>query len=304
MSTLKNGSFNAHIEASISKSLETEWKIQGFIPNEIGAMREVAMFEGGDGFNIFVKLGQNPWSYDQFTQEAWGLRHITENSEIATPKVIDVLDIDGAALLILEAIKTVPIESKQDWEILGRGLATLHKTTRDSCGLETHSYLGIWKQNNHPADNWPDYYKVMMLNSFYCLAESKKITDDEMKNVEETLNKLIEKLPEICGTVQPFSLLHGDPWLGNMLYDGKQLVLIDCSIYYGNREMDISTVEIFKEFSPISDYFLDAYHECYPIDPGFKDRKELWYVNQYFGWVTYFGDENLPRLMDAMRKYL
>ena len=118
--------------------------------------------------------------------------------------------------------------------------------------------------------------------------------------VEDSLKKLIRKLPDICGPEQPFSLLHGDPWLENLLYDGKRLVMVDCSIYYGNREMDLSTVDL---FCPVSDYFFDAYHECYPIDPGYKERINLWRINQWLGHIT-LDAKYLPKLMNAINAYI
>jgi fructosamine-3-kinase len=115
------------------------------------------------------------------------------------------------------------------------------------------------------------------------------------------IEKLIHKLPELCGPTQAFSLLHGDPWPGNLLFDGKQMIAIDCSIYYGNREIDLSTVDFFY---PVSEYFFKAYHEVYPIDPGYQERKALWQINQWLGHVTLFGEDYMPKLMNAVNRYL
>jgi fructosamine-3-kinase len=127
--------------------------------------------------------------------------------------------------------------------------------------------------------------------------DAGKMTYEQCLPVE----KLISRLPEICGPKQPFSLLHGDPWPGNLLYDGKQMIAIDCSIYYGNREIDLSTVDF---FFPVPEHFFSAYNEAYPIDPGYKDRKPLWQINQWLGHVTLFGDKFMSKLMDAVNPYL
>lgn len=260
-------------------------------------MHDAGIFKG-ENLDVFVKTGINSFSFDQFTQEAWGLQYIKTNSQIETPNIINVLNIDGAALLVMEAIDAKPVESNRDWEILGRGLAALHKTSWTRCGLETHSYLGIFRQDNRPMDTWAEFFGERRLRETMKMAvDAGKITYEQCLPVE----RLIRKLSEICDPTEPFSLLHGDPWPGNLLFDGKRMIAIDCSIYYGNREIDLSTVDFFY---PVSEYFFDAYHEVYPIDPGYKERKALWQINQWLGHVTLFGEEYIPRLMNAVNAYL
>lgn len=285
------------IEKCVSEYAGRKWAVADVVPNTVGAMHEAALFKG-DGLDVYVKMGTNPFSFDQFTQEAWGLSYIRSHSPIKTPEVIGVVKTGEKVLLIMEAIRTKPAETKKDWQILGSGLAELHKTTWDRCGLQTHSYLGIFLQDNTPEATWAEFFGERRLRPGLKMAiESGNMTSEATGAVE----KLIEKLPSLCDKTQPFSLLHGDPWLGNLLYDGKQLVLIDCSIYYGNREIDLSTVDLFCEVSP--DFF-EAYHEAYPIEPGYVERKSLWRVNQWLGIVTLLGKSEIPKLMDAVKPYL
>ncbi|MGI5900196.1 MAG: fructosamine kinase family protein [Christensenellales bacterium] len=295
-----SGRFNPQIERAVSERIGRSWKIESILQSTEKAMHGAATFAGG-GLSIFIKEGANPFSHDQFIQEAWGLGHIRANSHVATPEVIGVLHIDGITLLIMELVKTKPPQTKADWEILGRGLAELHRTQRDRCGLETHSYLGIFKQVNTQMDDWLEFFaQRRLMDSFRLAEEAGKLSGEELALVGRSLEKIINKLPDIAGPQQPFSLLHGDPWLANLLFDGEKLVLIDCSIYYGNREMDISTVGF---FCPVSEHLFAAYHESYPIEPGYKERENLWRVNQWLGHVT-LSAKYLPKLMDAMNYYL
>jgi len=191
-----------------------------------------------------------------------------------------------------------PVEKNSDWEVLGRGLATLHQITWDKCGLETHSYLGIFYQDNTPMDSWAEFYGQKRLSSSMQMAvDAGNMTSEQCRPVE----KLIERLPEIVGPTQPNSLLHGDPWPGNLLFNGIEMIAIDCSLYYGNREIDLSTVDFFY---PVSEYFFKAYDEVYPTDPGYSERKALWQINQWLGHVTLFGEKYIPRLMAAVNQYI
>jgi len=260
-------------------------------------MHDIGLIKG-NGYNVFVKVGGNSFSLDQFRQEALGLAYIKNHSAVRTPEVIDVVDFEGKALLILEAIDVKPMSDNKAWEILGRGLATLHQTTSEFCGLDMHNYLGIFRQENTPTETWVEFFGERRLRDSMQLAiDAGNMKTEHIKAVD----KLILKLPEICGPVQPNSLLHGDPWPGNLLFDGKQMIAIDCSIYYGNREIDLSTVDFFY---PVSEYFFKAYHEVYPIDPGYVERKELWQINQWLGHVTLFGESHIPKLLNAVNKYI
>lgn len=297
MNKLIDGLFNIEIEKCVTKYLNKQFKIIDIKKNNVAAMHDTAIFKG-ENFNVFVKAGTNPFSFDQFTQEVWGLNYIKNNSQIETPNIIDVLNVGSTALLIMEAVDVKPVESKKDWEILGRGLATLHKTSWNKCGLETHSYLGIFRQDNRPMDTWAEFYGERRLrDSMKMAVDAGNMTSEQCVPIE----KLINKLPEICGETQAFSLLHGDPWPGNLLFDGKQMIAIDCSIYYGNREIDLSTVDFFH---PVSEHFFNAYNEVYPIDSGYKERKSLWQINQWLGHVTLFGEKYIQKLMNEVNSYL
>lgn len=297
MGRLMDGFYNPQIEHAVAEHMGRPFHIQSVNKNEHSAMHETAIFSDGKK-SVFVKLGTNPFSPDQFVQEAWGLAYIQAHSPIKTPDVMDVVQTDGAVLLVMEAVEVRPVETKQDWDILGRGLAALHKTTWDKCGLETHSYLGVFRQDNTPMDSWAEFFGERRLrDSMKMAVDAGNMTAEQCRPIEA----LIEKLPSIVGPSQPHSLLHGDPWPGNLLFDGRQMVAVDCSLYYGNREIDLSTVDFFY---PVPQHFFSAYHEVYPIDPGYPERKALWQINQWLGHVTLFGEKYMPKLMAAVNRYL
>lgn len=292
-----DGAYNIPIEKVVSKYLKKQFQIQAISKIEEGCMHDIALVRGNE-VNVFVKVGGNSFSLDQFKQEAIGLKYIETHSAVKTPEVIDVVEFEDKALLILEAIDVKPMADNKAWEILGRGLATLHQSTSEKCGFDTHNYLGIFHQDNSPTETWVEFFGERRLGDSMKMAVNSGNMKPEHCNAVE---KLIQKLPEICGPIQPHSLLHGDPWPGNLLFDGKQMVAIDCSIYYGNREIDLSTVDFFY---PVSEHFFKAYHEVYPIDPGYSERKELWQINQLLGHVTLFGESHIPKLMNAVNKYI
>ena len=248
MKKLVEGLFFSEIEEAVNRYAGRVWHVLSAKGNEQAAMHDSALLQG-KGLNVYVKIGSNSFSVDQFKQEAIGLKIISERSGVATPEVIDVLDQNGTAILIMQAVDTQPIEADCSWITLGQGLAQIHKAAWTHCGLETHSYLGIFRQDNRPMDSWHDFYGERRLRVQMRMAvDAGNMSPEDCKPIET----LIRKMPAICGPDQPFSLLHGDPWPGNLLYDGERLVAIDCSVYYGNREIDLSTVDFFPLFHKFS----------------------------------------------------
>ena len=297
MNILFDGSYNRCIETAVTANTGLPFHITDIRKVSMGAMHSVAIFIG-ERFSVFVKAGTNSYSEEQFRAEAWELDYIRTHTSVRTPQVIAVIKEGDTALLILEAIKEVKPESNRDFAILGEGLASLHRTENDRCGFERPTYLGIFKQDNTWKPSWTEFYGECRLRDTMQMAvKAGKMTPRECERIE----KLILKLPDICLPQDRFSLLHGDPWLGNLMYDGKELVMIDCSLYYGNREIDLTTVDF---FNPVPRSFFDAYHEVYPIENGFEERADLWEINQWLGHVTLYGDKYKTPLFRAVDRYI
>ncbi len=303
MNPLVSGRFDSAVARAVKACTGEAFRITGVRENTADAMHAAAFFSGELGllktpFCVFVKAGTNPFSEEQFRAEARGLDYIRTNTSVRAPRVIGVESEDGTALLILEVVEAKKPESKSDWAKMGQGLAALHCVTSDTCGFDFSTYLGIFRQDNTRKKTWREFYGECRLRDTMNIGLSQgRLTEDDRDLIE----RLIARLPQVCPEPSCFSLLHGDPWLGNLLFDGNELVLIDCSLYYGNREIDLTTVDF---FCPVPTHFFDAYCECFPPEEGFEERADLWKVNQWIGHVILYGDRFRPRLLRAAQKYL
>ncbi|MGM9663564.1 MAG: fructosamine kinase family protein [Eubacteriales bacterium] len=297
MNILSEGTYNADIESSVTAKTGKTFRISEIRENKTGAMHDAAIFKG-EGLDVFVKIGKNSFSHEQFDVEAYELDYLREHTSVRTPHVIDVVHRGDSALLILEALCDVKPESKSDWEILGRGLAEIHRTHSNKCGFDRPTFLGIFKQDNTWKTSWSEFYgECRLFDTMKMAVDAGHMKPEECAVIE----KLAGRLPEICPPQNEFSLLHGDAWLGNLMFDGKELVAIDCSLYYGNREIDLTNVDF---FCPVPQTFFDAYNEAYPIEYGFEERRDLWKINQWLGHVALFGEKYIQKVMDCAKKYL
>ena len=84
------------------------------------------------------------------------------------------------------------------------------------------------------------------------------------------------------------ALLHGDLWGGNYLIDAQgNPVLIDPAVYYGDREAEIAFTELFGGFGA---QFYAAYHETWPLDGGYADRRDLYNLYHLLNHLNLFGE--------------
>ena len=72
------------------------------------------------------------------------------------------------------------------------------------------------------------------------------------------------------------SLLHGDLWSGNAGFTAEGPVVFDPAVYYGDREADLAMTELFGGFPQA---FYHGYDTAWPLDPGYRVRKQRY--NQY-----------------------
>lgn len=95
------------------------------------------------------------------------------------------------------------------------------------------------------------------------------------------------------------SLLHGDMWGGNLLFNTSgRPVFIDPQPLYGDREMDIAMTQFFGGFGPD---FYAAYEADYPLDEE-ADMRVPWYQLYYaLMHLTLLGEAYGRAVEEALR---
>jgi fructosamine-3-kinase len=63
-------------------------------------------------------------------------------------------------------------------------------------------------------------------------------------------------------------------------------VIFDPEVYYGDREADLAMTELFGGFGPD---FYSAYREAWPLDPGYRVRKDLYNLYHVLNHFNLFG---------------
>lgn len=234
--------------------------------------------------NFFLKWNPS-CENDMFLKEAAGLNELNsvDNKFLSIPKVIWAKEVDQLpGLLMMEYLKPSGGVTNMD-EMLGRGLATIHKKTADQFGFYHDNYCGATIQKNNWNNSWIEFFGQQRIwNLIELIRKTRTLSYTEINTYE----KLLLKLPELLLYKTAPSLIHGDLWSGNYMCTEKDYALIDPATYYADREMEFSIMKMFGGFSP---RVWDAYNEEFPIEPGWQERNKIYQLYHILNHYYLFG---------------
>jgi protein-ribulosamine 3-kinase len=282
------------LEQFISEHTGRKWIIKEARDMAEFACHPAAILSDG-AFSVFAKFSQAANGIEQFEIELAGLRLLSERSGVLIPTPIGIIPVPGGSILALETVQAVE-RTARAWRQIGQALASIHKIKGDRFGLETNGYFGPLYQDNTPVDDWPAFYAERRLQPGLRMAvDSGNLPAEVVLPVE----RIIARLPELCGPQVQSVLLHGDASQNNFISAETGAVVIDPAVYYGHPEMDLAYIDYFQ---PVPRDVFDGYQEQLPIDPGFWDRRHLWRLWGYLAAVTVEGAGHLGRLYEALRR--
>lgn len=166
---------------------------------------------------------------------------------------------------------------------LGEGLAKLHRVAMPQYGLDQDNMIGLSRQYNAWADHWGQFFiehrlqpQVRMIRDASVRRELEQVLSDQQSVLADFLNEHCE---------HP-SLLHGDLWAGNVLYDENGPWLIDPAVYCGDREADLAMTELFGGFSSS---FYRAYDAIYPRTSAYETKVPIYNLYHALNHYNLFG---------------
>ena len=203
--------------------------------------------------------------------------------------------------LIMSFIKNNEIKPNKTEEDLLNAIISIHSNTDEKYGLNFDSQIGGIKQKNKRSNNWVDFFRDLRLGYVYELINSSYPMDG-------SINAKIELLLKNLGNFIPknprASLLHGDLWEGNILFNFKSFSgFIDPGSFYGHNEMEIAYL---RWFNPkfIDNNFIEKYQERIYIDSDYMKYEfiyQLYYslLNVYLWDRSYI--DNVSELLKKLK---
>jgi fructosamine-3-kinase len=218
-----------------------------------------------DGTTVFVKSHDDA-PPGMFAAEAHGLDWLRAGP-LRVPRVLEVADDH----LMLEWLD---VSGRPDPDLLGRGLAALHRLGASGFGLDRANYLATLPQDNTPEPDWPTFYVERRLRPL-------------VRRARLGLDRELDALrPDRFGPPEPPARLHGDLWWGNVVAVGGAPVLIDPAVYGGHREIDLAMLAL---FGGLPERLVAAYDEVYPLAAGWRERIALHQLYPLAAHACLFG---------------
>lgn len=287
------------IPKSIGTVLEDRFNI--VIQNERsvsgGSINRAHQLETDQG-SFFLKWNHSSPD-DFFEVEAKGLELLkSANSGLRIPSVAawQMQESGTPGFLLLEYINEGSGNSSDSFTF-GSQLAVLHNSKADNFGLSYNNYIGSLPQENGEYEDWNTFFAEKRINPQLKMAvDSGKLSQGLLANWKRLVNRLDVLLPP----TEP-SLIHGDLWSGNYLFDEHGVaVLIDPAVYYGHPEMDLAFSKMFGGFSGA---FYEGYESVSPLPGGFLDRVPVYNMYPLLVHVNLFGGHYISQFERFIRKF-
>ena len=283
------------VEESLQPVLGNHLAISDFKPVGGGCINNGGKLITNEG-PFFIKY--NDARYEgMFDAEAKGLRLLKNAGSIHIPTVYTTgKTSQNQIFIVLEWIESGS-KKRGFWKQFGQELASLHKVSSKQFGLEFDNYIGSLPQYNTQHDKWTLFFTEERIERQIRIGQDKgSLPEATIKG----LRALYPLLNQIFPDEQP-ALLHGDLWGGNfMVNDAGEPSLIDPAVYYGHREMELAFTKMFGGFDKA---FYTSYHEAYPIEKGFDERKDLYNLYPLLVHVNLFGGAYLTEVREILRTY-
>ena len=223
-----------------------------------------------------------------FALEKKGLKLLSSCKSIYIPKVIS----QNSNHLLMEYLESDNYTNKL-WEKFGRSIANLHQISNECFGLEYNNYIGSLIQENDKKEKWIDFF----INKR--IIPQLKLGDFNTDTLRK-FDKLFINIETILHEESP-SLLHGDLWNGNFLFNKERIVLFDPAVYFGNREMDIAMTKLFGGFN---NRFYNAYNEVFPLKRGWQERIDIYNLYPLLVHVNLFGGSYYSQLKNIVKRFI
>lgn len=264
-----------------------------------GSINQTQTLTLSNAEKVFLKTNSHP-PLNFFRAEARGLdllRQAKDGPKI--PKALGVESGSNPRFFLLEYVEESAPSNGFPLRF-AQALANMHRVTQETHGLDHDNYIGSTAQKNTPEKNGLTFFREHRLRFQQELARKSGKLPSQVDKRLDALCARLETLLDITG--ESPALLHGDLWSGNYFQarQNQQPCIFDPAVYFGLRESDLAMTELFGR---LPDSFYQAYHEAFPLNPGYEDRKDLYNLYHMLNHLNLFGSSYLSSVESIVNHF-
>jgi len=216
---------------------------------------------------------------------------------IAVPEVCDV----SSSHLLMTYIQEERVDVQMQEEMAAMTLAALHSVTNDArmYGYWYDTTIGPFEQKNEQTQyHWALFYAQMRVMPMAKICYDKGVLPKALlMRLEALCSKLYTRID--ISKITP-SLIHGDLWSGNILFNMNCATLIDPAIGFADREMELAFILMFNTFGKT---FFAHYTQIHPLSDDFEAVKvPLYQIYYYLVHMALYGEAYSGGLMMCLEK--
>lgn len=233
-----------------------------------GCIAEVWRAELPDGRRVAVKHdgGASP----RLDVEGAMLAALRERTAMPVPDVLAC----SARALVMAYVEHDGQKSPEGEHGAGAALARMHEGARaERFGFERGTLIGPLDQPNPWTDDWAAFWRDQRLIP---MGEGALAAGGIDARTMGRLRELGGRLDGLLGDAGAPSLIHGDLWSGNWVWDGGRLAaVIDPAVCYAHAEAELAFIDWMGGMGPA---FWEGYASARPINERFWSTRRRVYV--------------------------
>lgn len=273
-----------HLPTPLRQQVESALghRITCCVPASGGCINNGARLDTSAGGSFFLKWNETA-APEMFEAEADGLEALRRARTVHVPEPLDRGGGDGTAAWLLMEYVASGAPAPDYAERLGTSLAALHQTElAPPFGWGRDNWIGSLPQSNEERSGWGEFWRDLRIVPQLQLARSRGFLRSD------TMDRLVELIPDALADVERGGLVHGDLWSGNAYATTEGVpVIIDPAVFRGDGAVDLAMTELFGGFGR---RFYEAYDASQSISREYEAfRRDLYQLYYLLVHVNLFG---------------